>query len=81
MAPYYSNAEACNPIDFLCSESDAEMARQIAAVLNKNCRLMTQSSEDGFFAAADNQLTEAPAQELYDVTMDRVSQLCARKMY
>jgi type IV secretory pathway TraG/TraD family ATPase VirD4 len=35
------------------------MARQIATVLNKNFRLMTQSTEDGFFAAAGDQLTEA----------------------
>jgi hypothetical protein len=63
LAPGFPESEVCNPIDFLRSESDAEMARQIAAVLNKNFRLMTQSSEDGFFAAADNQLTEALAHE------------------
>ncbi|MGP1385729.1 MAG: type IV secretory system conjugative DNA transfer family protein [Thainema sp.] len=58
-APGFPESEVCNPIDFLRSESDAEMARQIATVLNKNFRLMTQSSEDGFFAAAGDQLTEA----------------------
>lgn len=59
LAPGFPESEVCNPIDFLRSESDAEMARQIATVLNKNFRLMTQSSEDGFFAAAGDQLTEA----------------------
>ncbi|MEO0409084.1 MAG: type IV secretion system DNA-binding domain-containing protein [Cyanobacteria bacterium P01_A01_bin.135] len=58
-APGFPESGVCNPIDFLRSESDAEMARQIATVLNKNFRLMTQSSEDGFFAAAGDQLTEA----------------------
>ncbi|MBD2232852.1 type IV secretory system conjugative DNA transfer family protein [Phormidium tenue] len=61
LAPGFPESEVCNPIGFLRSESDAKMARQIAAVLNRNFRLMTQSSEDGFFAAADNQLTEALA--------------------
>ncbi|ASC70390.1 Coupling protein TraD [Halomicronema hongdechloris C2206] len=59
LAPGFPESGVCNPIDFLRSESDAEMARQIATVLNKNFRLMTQSSEDGFFAAAGDQLTEA----------------------
>ena len=58
-APGFPESDVCNPIDFLRSESDAEMARQIATVLNKNFRLMTQSTEDGFFAAAGDQLTEA----------------------
>ena len=59
LAPGFPESEVCNPIDFLRSESDAEMARQIATVLNKNFRLMTQSTEDGFFSAAGDQLTEA----------------------
>ena len=59
LAPGFPESGVCNPIDFLRSESDAEMARQIATVLNKNFRLMTQSNEDGFFAAAGDQLTEA----------------------
>jgi type IV secretory pathway TraG/TraD family ATPase VirD4 len=59
LAPGFPESDVCNPIDFLRSESDAEMARQIATVLNKNFRLMTQSTEDGFFAAAGDQLTEA----------------------
>jgi type IV secretory pathway TraG/TraD family ATPase VirD4 len=42
LAPGFPESEVCNPIDFLRSESDAEMARQIATVLNKNFRLMTQ---------------------------------------
>ncbi|MEM8804444.1 MAG: type IV secretion system DNA-binding domain-containing protein [Cyanobacteria bacterium P01_G01_bin.38] len=58
-APGFPESDVCNPIDFLRDESDAEMARQIATVLNKNFRLMTQSTEDGFFAAAGDQLTEA----------------------
>ena len=59
LAPGFPESGVCNPIDFLRSESDAEMARQIATVLNKNFRLMTQGTEDGFFAAAGDQLTEA----------------------
>jgi len=58
-APGFPESDVCNPIDFLRSEADAEMARQIAVVLNKNFRLLTQHSEDAFFTAAGDQLVEA----------------------
>jgi type IV secretory pathway TraG/TraD family ATPase VirD4 len=58
-APGFPESEVCNPLDFLRDSSDAETARQIATVINKNFRLLGNSSEDGFFAPAGDQLTQA----------------------
>lgn len=58
-APGFPESAVCNPLDFLRSPTDAEMARQIAEVLNQNFKLMTQGSEDPFFTMAGDQLTEA----------------------
>ncbi|NET38956.1 MAG: type IV secretory system conjugative DNA transfer family protein, partial [Cyanothece sp. SIO1E1] len=59
-APGFPESDVCNPLDFLRDETDAEMARQIATVMNKNFRLLgTQNTQDSFFAAAGDQLTEA----------------------
>ncbi len=58
-APGYPESETCNPLDFLKSDSDSLMARQIAEVMNKNFKLSNQSVEDSFFTQAGDQLTEA----------------------
>ncbi|MGF1480385.1 MAG: type IV secretory system conjugative DNA transfer family protein [Cyanophyceae cyanobacterium] len=58
-APGFPESAVCNPLDFLRSPTDAEMARQIAEVLNQNFKLMTQGSDDPFFTMAGDQLTEA----------------------
>lgn len=58
-APGYPESEVCNPLDFLKSDSDSLMARQIAEVMNKNFKMAHQSVEDSFFAQAGDQLTEA----------------------
>lgn len=58
-APGFPESEVCNPLDFLRDSSDAETARQIATVINKNFRILSNSSEDGFFAPAGDQLTQA----------------------
>jgi type IV secretory pathway TraG/TraD family ATPase VirD4 len=58
-APGFPESEVCNPIDFLCDSSDAETARQLATVINKNFRLLGNASEDAFFGPAGDQLTQA----------------------
>lgn len=58
-APGFPESEVCNPIDFLRDSSDAETARQIATVINKNFRILSNSNEDGFFAPSGDQLTQA----------------------
>ncbi|MFK0732934.1 MAG: type IV secretory system conjugative DNA transfer family protein [Gloeotrichia echinulata HAB0833] len=58
-APGFPESEVCNPLDFLRDSSDAETARQIATVINKNFRMLSNSNEDGFFAPAGDQLTQA----------------------
>jgi type IV secretory pathway TraG/TraD family ATPase VirD4 len=58
-APGFSESEVANPLDFLRDSSDAESARQIATVINKNFRMLGNSNEDGFFAPAGDQLTQA----------------------
>ncbi|WP_218082507.1 type IV secretory system conjugative DNA transfer family protein [Anthocerotibacter panamensis] len=58
-APGYPESEVCNPLDFLRDPTDAETARQMAVVMNKNFKLAAQSTEDAFFSAAGDQLAEA----------------------
>lgn len=58
-APGFPESEVCNPLDFLRDSSDAETARQIATVINKNFRLLSNASEDGFFGPSGDQLTQA----------------------
>ncbi|HEY9799076.1 MAG TPA: type IV secretion system DNA-binding domain-containing protein [Leptolyngbyaceae cyanobacterium] len=58
-APGFPESEVCNPLDFLRDSSDAETARQISTVINKNFRLLGNSSEDGFFGPSGDQLTQA----------------------
>jgi type IV secretory pathway TraG/TraD family ATPase VirD4 len=57
-APGFPESQVCNPLDFLRDETDAETARQIAAVLNKNFKLANAGPEDPFFGPAGDQLTE-----------------------
>ncbi|MGB8699468.1 MAG: hypothetical protein WCD18_08640, partial [Thermosynechococcaceae cyanobacterium] len=57
-APGFPESQVCNPLDFLRDATDAETARQIAAVLNKNFKLANQGPEDPFFGPAGDQLTE-----------------------
>jgi type IV secretory pathway TraG/TraD family ATPase VirD4 len=58
-APGFPESEVCNPIDFLRDSSDAETARQLATVINKNFRLAGNTNEDAFFGPAGDQLTQA----------------------
>ncbi|BAY73317.1 transfer complex protein TrsK-like protein (plasmid) [Trichormus variabilis NIES-23] len=57
--PGFPESEVCNPLDFLRDSSDAETARQISTVINKNFRLLNNSNEDGFFGPSGDQLTQA----------------------
>ena len=57
-APGFPESQVCNPLDFLRDATDAETARQIAAVLNKNFKLANAGPEDPFFGPAGDQLTE-----------------------
>ncbi|MBD2596048.1 type IV secretory system conjugative DNA transfer family protein [Nostoc spongiaeforme FACHB-130] len=61
LAPGFQESCVANPLDFLRSETDAEMARQLAIVLNKNFKLSSggDSSESGFFVNAGDQLAQA----------------------
>lgn len=58
-APGFPESEVCNPLDFLRDSSDAESSRQISTVINKNFRLLGNSTEDGFFGPSGDQLTQA----------------------
>ncbi|MEJ1931400.1 type IV secretion system DNA-binding domain-containing protein, partial [Nostoc sp. NIES-2111] len=58
-APGFPETSVCNPLDFLRDSSDAETARQISTVINKNFRLLNNSNEDGFFGPSGDQLTQA----------------------
>lgn len=58
-APGFPESEVCNPIDFLRDSSDAETARQLATVINKNFRILGGGTEDAFFGPAGDQLTQA----------------------
>jgi type IV secretory pathway TraG/TraD family ATPase VirD4 len=58
-APGFPESEVCNPLDFLRDSSDAETARQLATVINKNFRILNNSNEDGFFGPSGDQLTQA----------------------
>ena len=57
-APGFPESQVCNPLDFLRDDTDAETARQIASVLNKNFKLANAGPEDPFFGPAGDQLTE-----------------------
>lgn len=48
-APGFPESEVCNPLDFLRDATDAETARQLATVINKNFKIMAGGNEDAFF--------------------------------
>jgi type IV secretory pathway TraG/TraD family ATPase VirD4 len=58
-APGFAESSVCNPLDFLRDSGDAETARQLATVINKNFRILSNASEDGFFGPSGDQLTQA----------------------
>ncbi len=58
-APGYRESEVCNPLEFLNDATDSMMARQFAEVMNQNFKRTGQTSEDGFFGPAGDQVTEA----------------------
>ena len=58
-APGYPESEVCNPLEFLKDGADSMMARQFAEVMNQNFKRSGQTSEDGFFGPAGDQVTEA----------------------
>ncbi len=58
-APGFKESDVCNPLDFLRSPSDAETARQLGTVMNRNFRMLAQDKEDPFFGPAGDQLCEA----------------------
>ncbi|MBD6620339.1 type IV secretory system conjugative DNA transfer family protein [Komarekiella sp. 'clone 1'] len=58
-APGFSESEVCNPLDFLRDSADAQTARQLATVINKNFHILNNSNEDGFFGPSGDQLTQA----------------------
>ena len=57
--PGFKESDVCNPLDFLRSPSDAETARQLGTVMNRNFRMLAQDKEDPFFGPAGDQLCEA----------------------
>ncbi|MFN6572020.1 type IV secretory system conjugative DNA transfer family protein [Dendronalium sp. ChiSLP03b] len=59
LAPGFIESAIANPIDFLSSETDAEMARQLAIVLNRNFKLNSGDNDSGFFSNAGDQLAQA----------------------
>ncbi|MBD2504055.1 type IV secretory system conjugative DNA transfer family protein [Anabaena azotica] len=60
LSPGFPESGVANPLDFLRSPTDAEMARQLAIVLNRNFKLTSgDSSDSGFFANAGDQLAQA----------------------
>jgi len=61
-APGSEDSCACNPLDFLSGPDDAEMARQLSVTLNRNLKLADTSKQDGFFAEAGDQLSQAVLQ-------------------
>jgi type IV secretory pathway TraG/TraD family ATPase VirD4 len=58
-APGFPESDICNPLDFMESELDSLMARQMATVLNRNFKLSSQATDDPFFSNAGDQLIEA----------------------
>jgi type IV secretory pathway TraG/TraD family ATPase VirD4 len=61
LAPGFKESSIVNPLDFLESESDSAMARQIAIVLNKNLKLGSggDKGSNPFYTNARDLLTQA----------------------
>ncbi|OLP17452.1 hypothetical protein BST81_16820 [Leptolyngbya sp. 'hensonii'] len=61
-APGFPESEVCNLLEFMRDENDAEMARQIAQVLNKNFTQGDGKGGDQFFQMSGDQLITATLQ-------------------
>ncbi|OYD90436.1 hypothetical protein CDG77_17325 [Nostoc sp. 'Peltigera membranacea cyanobiont' 213] len=59
LAPGAAESAIANPIDFLNSNEDSEMARQLAITLNRNFQLGNKDSGNSFFTNAGDQLVQA----------------------
>ncbi|MCC5603936.1 type IV secretory system conjugative DNA transfer family protein [Nostoc favosum] len=59
LAPGFAESAIANPIDFLRSNEDSEMARQLAITLNRNFQLGDKDSGNSFFTNAGDQLVQA----------------------
>ncbi|MHC0068356.1 type IV secretory system conjugative DNA transfer family protein [Nostoc sp. UIC 10890] len=59
LAPGFAESAVANPIDFLRSNEDSEMARQLAITLNRNFQLGDKDSGNSFFTNAGDQLVQA----------------------
>ncbi|MBC6431883.1 type IV secretory system conjugative DNA transfer family protein [Nostoc sp. HG1] len=59
LAPGFAESAVANPIDFLNSNEDSEMARQLAITLNRNFQLGQKDSGNSFFSNAGDQLVQA----------------------
>lgn len=63
--PGFKESAVCNPLDFLQprhglpAEADAETARQMSLVMNRNFRMFSTDKEDPFFGPAGDQLVTA----------------------
>ncbi len=59
LAPGFKESCVANPLDFMESETDSAMARQLAIALNKNLKLSSGDSDSsGFFSNAGDLLTQ-----------------------
>jgi type IV secretory pathway TraG/TraD family ATPase VirD4 len=59
LSPGFPESAVANPIDFLRSNEDSEMARQLAVTLNRNFQLGSDDSGNSFFSNAGDQLVQA----------------------
>ncbi|MFN6562418.1 MAG: type IV secretory system conjugative DNA transfer family protein [Nostoc sp. ChiSLP01] len=59
VAPGFAESAIANPLDFLASNEDSEMARQLAITVNRNLKLGSQDSSNNFFSNAGDQLVQA----------------------
>ncbi|WP_320073248.1 type IV secretory system conjugative DNA transfer family protein [Nostoc sp. MG11] len=59
VAPGFPESAIANPLDFLRSNEDSEMARQLAVTVNRNLKLGSEDSGNSFFSNAGDQLVQA----------------------
>lgn len=59
LAPGFPETGICNPLDFLRNERDAQMASQLAVVLNRNFKMGAADKGDPFFTESGDQLSKA----------------------
>ena len=58
LAPGYPESGVINPLDFLRSPSDTESSRQLITLMNKNLRVLTNSTANRFFDTGGDQIGE-----------------------